>query len=358
MDKNPKVLIRVDSTKNVAIGHFKRCISLAQMLDREDIPVSFMMRQDEYAQGVLNEHGFHHIFLEEGISSIEDCRQALEAARRLAAEIIIIDSYDIDNDYRKNIMDNGFFLVSLTDTGYMNLVSDVIVNGNLNAEKSKYKVLNKTGLFLGIKYLILSKDYWQPDAEPLPLAALKNIFITMGGIDHYDLTTKILVILDKCEGDFDITAVAGPYYDNIASIKSQINVMRKKVNLINSPATLYPYIKNCSFAFSAGGQTLYELAVLGRPTIGIMLWKNQEGNVKELSKTGSILSVIYSSGKEFEAALTRCANDLITDGELRQRLSETAAAQVDGKGAERVNAMILNTYQKWVNLSKRRNLYA
>ena len=358
MDQSPKVLIRVDSTKDVAIGHLKRCISLAQMYTQNNITVSFITARDEYAKEILNNYGFHHVIIEGTTNSIEDCRRTFETARCLQAEIIIIDSYKIDNDYRKNIMDNGFFLVSLTDSGYMDLISDVIINGNLNAEKSKYPLLNKTALFLGIKYLILSKDYWQKSDTVLPQKTLKNILITMGGIDHYDLTTKILAILEKCEADFDITAVAGPYYDNIVSIKSQINTMQKKVNLINSPSTLYPYIINCSFAFSAGGQTLYELAVLGRPAIGIMLCENQEGNVKELSNIGSIFSVIYSKGKEFEVFLTQCMTKLITDKTLRQRLAKRAAAQVDGKGAERVSTMILNTYQRWFKLSKRRGMYA
>ncbi len=356
MNNAVKIVIRVDATKDVAIGHLKRCISLAQMFAEKNIPVAFITAFDDYTKEILKNYGFKHITIDGSTNSRQDCRQTIETAKSLAAEIIIVDSYKIDNDYRKKIMENGFFTVSISDTGYMDLLCDCIINGNLNAEKSKNAAAAETVVFSGIKYLILAKDYRnEANVYPHP-DTVKNILITMGGIDHYDLTTKILAILEKYKEDFDITAIVGPYYDNIVSIKAQIKKMSKKVNLVNSAPTLYPYIKKSSLAFSAGGQTLYELSALGRPTIGLLLWKNQEGNVKELAQTGAILSVMYSEDEKFEISLRESATKLITDKNLRNSLSAKASAQVDGKGAERAVNMILNTYQKWIT-SKERNVY-
>lgn len=128
--------------------------------------------------------------------------------------------------------------------------------------------------------------------------------------------------------------------------------MNKKVELVTSPTSLYPYMKRCVMAFSAGGQTLYELSVLGRPTIGITLWQNQAGNVDELSRMGAIHGVVYEDGKDFDALLAKNAFRLIHDKSERDRISCSASSLVDGQGAERTCNAILESYSDWISKRK------
>ena len=340
------VLIRVDATKEVALGHLKRCVSLAYKLREKGVRVLFLVAKDDFTERFLRTAGFDYTVVKSETNSDADCVYALELAERLNAKIIIIDSYEIDATYRNKLIDSGFFVVSIDDTADKDLPSHIIINGNLNAEMLNYTDNGRISLYLGIRYLLLGPNFLDI-INAKAIDDFSNVLITMGGIDHYDLTSKILSILDKSDADFDVTAIVGPYYENLASIQSQIAKMTKKVQLVNSPSTLYPYMVKCSMAFSAGGQTLYELAALGCPTIGITLWENQSGNVSALSKMGAIEGIIYSNDMNFDHVLKKSSLKLIYDKTERQRLSEIASAIVDGKGTERVSSAIIESYGKW-----------
>lgn len=339
------VLIRTDAKKEVALGHLKRCVVLASDLKERGVFVSFLTAKDDYTERFLHELDFEHTALNAETNSEEDCEKTLKIAKSIYAQMIIIDSYEIDNNYRKRLIDSGYFVVSITDTAFMDLLSHVIVNSNFNAEKCEHGAPNGTILLLGIEYLLLERIF-SCRAGVCNIERIGNVLITMGGIDHYDLTSKILEVLDGFEFNFDITAIVGPYYENIDSIKAQIGLMQKKVNLINSPSSLYSYMESCSLAFCAGGGTLYELAVLGRPIIGISLCEHQGGNVNELSKVGMIKGLSYSNDN-FGELLVRYTTELIQSESERRRISKIASSVVDGRGAERVCNKILDAYNEW-----------
>ncbi len=340
------ILIRVDATKEIALGHLKRCISLALKFRGKGVRVAFLVSKDNFAEKLINGFKFEHNVMDSIVNSDDDCNMAVKMANKSGAGIIIIDSYEIDHAYRKRLIDNGFFVVSIDDIADKQIPSHVIINGNLNAEYLRYVNTNGASMYLGIGYLILGPDFWNyNDVEDT--GSFNNVLITMGGIDHYDLTSKILGILDRIDSDFSITVIIGPYYENIDLIQSQAARMGKRVELVKSPSSLYPYMKKCSMAFSAGGQTLYELAALGRPTIGITVWENQAGNVGELSKMGAIVGVLYSSEGNFDETLGNSAGRLIFNNNERKRLSGVSSALVDGKGAERTTSAIIEAFKRW-----------
>lgn len=347
----PAVLMRVDACKEMALGHLKRCVSLAIKLREKGVPVVFLTAGDGFSETLLQGLGFRYEILGSDINSANDCNSAISTAEEYNAKIIVIDSYEIDDVYRSRLMSCGYFVVSIDDNAERNLSSHVITNGNLKAEHLNYPAVDGVSKCAGIEYLILGHEFWNPEAIS-DTESVHNVLITMGGIDHYDLTSKILSILDGMDSDFDITVIIGPYYDNEKSICRQVSAMNKKVELVTSPTSLYPYMKRCAMAFSAGGQTLYELSVLGRPTIGITLWENQAGNVNELSKMGAIYGIVYSASEEFDAMLSEKASRLIHDMSERKRISRIASSIVDGQGAERTYNAILESYREWVSLRK------
>ena len=347
LDKSTdRVLIRVDATEKVALGHLKRCLSLSCKLREKGVPVTFLSAKDKFTETLIREMGFDHSYVDGETNSVNDFEFTIETAKKLSAKIAIIDSYEIDAVYRKRLMDSGLFVVSIDDIADKDIPSHMIVNGNLNAENLKYENTEMVSFCLGIKYLILGPDFWNLN-EINNGNQFDNVLITMGGIDHYDLTSRIMAMLDSIDADFDITAIIGPYYQNVDSIRVEVSRMSKKADLVMSPPSLFPYMKKSSMAFSAGGQTLYELSVLGIPTIGVTLWENQATNVSELSKMGAIIGVVYSNESKFDNTLRESASRIILDKNERRRLSTVSSALADGKGAERSASAIIESFEKW-----------
>jgi len=355
MKEKITVLIRVDAKKEVALGHLKRCISLANELESRGFSVFFLVAKDIYTEDLLNQSGFLYGILNSDTNTESDYRDTVTRATDIGASIIIIDSYEIDNTYRKKIMAHGFFVASVTDTAYMVLSSDIVINGNLNAEKLMDRASSECELLLGIKYLILATDFKDNVNETETSEEVENILITMGGIDHYDLTTKILKMLDTFDLDFNISAIVGPYYENLPSIRAQVDKMHKKVKLIKSPPTLYEIMKHCSLAFCAGGQTVYELAALAKPVVGISLWEHQKDNIDNLSALGAIKGVSYLSNN-FDLSLRKSTEKLLSSYIDRKHLRDTASSIVDGKGAIRVADGIVDNYTRWLDIRLERRM--
>ena len=88
-------------------------------------------------------------------------------------------------------------------------------------------------------------------------------------------------------------------------------------------------------AISACGQTLYELAFLGVPTIAVTVADNQSINARGWQKTG----FIEYGGHWSKTALSgniKSLIDKLRDPELRRKNTFIGRDIVDGKGAIRI----------------------
>ena len=344
MNNLPNILFRVDANEKVALGHLKRCISLSLKLREFNANSYFAIIEDGYSKRLLSSLSIPFFSIDID-NPIDDLSQTLIIAKNVSANIIVTDSYTINDGYRKKLIDNGYFVVSLSDLSIDVNDYNININSNLNAEKI-IRIDNNKDQLLGIDYLIMPIEFWNI-SNYNSIDKIENVLITMGGIDHFDLTTQILIILDKINSPFSITVIIGPYYENIDSINNQANKMNKSINIISNPNTLFPFMEKCTLALCAGGQTLYELLSLGRPTIGISLWKNQEGNINELSKIGGIRGISYNE-EHFNDKLSKEINDIVFNISLRQKMFLKSKQIVDGKGADRVSNKILNSYQNFI----------
>jgi spore coat polysaccharide biosynthesis predicted glycosyltransferase SpsG len=185
----------------------------------------------------------------------------------------------------------------------------------------------------------MAPEYWHLEPAP-PRDPPRQIAVTFGGIDHYDLSSRVLGLLRDSGDRLTVEIVVGPYYENRASIEAAARASKHEVRLRSGLQSLHEIFAACDLAVSAGGIALYELAALGRPTIGIQLWPNQRGNVEGLAAAGALVPLVYADG--FDAALRAALLSLLTDGARRQALYECARRTVDTAGTERAAAALVN----------------
>ena len=254
MNNTPKILFRVDANPKVALGHLKRCVSLSLKLRELKVDSYFAIIEDEYSMEYLSSLSIPFLTIDINNDN-DDLVQTLIIAENFSVNIIVTDSYKINDQYRKKLIKNGYFVASISDLGIDVDDYNININSNLNADKIIKKEKNKNQL-LGIDYLIMPKEFWNISSYN-SIEKIDNVLITMGGIDHFDLSTQILTILDKINLSFTITVIVGPYYENISSINNQTEKMSKSINLISNPSTLFPFMEKCTLALCAGGQTLY-----------------------------------------------------------------------------------------------------
>jgi len=197
----------------------------------------------------------------------------------------------------------------------------------------------------GMEYVILGNEYRAGRIESLNTEN-HSILVTMGGIDHYDLSSRVIPILEEISLSIQVNMIIGPYYENIESIKTAVKNSSLEVNIFENASNLRALILKSNLALTAGGFTTYELAAMSTPSIGIALWDNQKNNVTCLSSQGALIPLYYTDGLEFGQQLKKVLVDLINNSNLRKRISTKARITVDGCGANRIAKEITDRYEK------------
>ena len=325
-----KVFIITEGGKNIGFGHITRCLSLYQAFEEREIKPKFIVNADndvEYLLRGLNYQIFNWL----------DEKNKLFGILK-GADIAIIDSYLADISVYNTLSDSVKLPVYIDDNKRLDYPDGVVVNGNIHAEKLNYPKRDGITYLLGTKYTPLRKDFWDVPEKKIK-ENVKSIMVTFGGDDAKNMTPKILAFLNDEYPSLIRNVIIGRAFQNINEIKKCAD---KNTNLIYYPDAekMKEIMLESDIAISAGGQTLYELARVGIPTIGICVADNQVGIIKEWEKVDFLE---YAGLYNKDNIIMRINNLLIIleDIKLRESKSEIGRKFVDGKGSLRVSNKLL-----------------
>ena len=335
------ILFRVDSYQEIAVGHLARCIKLGKALAELGNQITFISYDDSETKARLEEAGFKYQLIPYKINDTSFIDEELENLAKYSAEInvMIVDSYMVSDKYFDEINELFPFTVYLDDLG-LDFNVDMVVNSSCKAKINDYVA---PVALCGTDYVILEYEY-ELGRSLSKLDKHNSILITMGGVDHYDLSSSLIPLIENINNNIKLNIVIGPYYDNIDEIKLAASKSRLKINIFQGLSNISSVILQCDIAITAGGTAVYELAAMSTPSIGIALWNNQKANIECLSKKGATLPLFYSEKKEFESLLISSLKKLILDNKLREKMSIAAREAVDGKGARRISNKINQEY--------------
>jgi spore coat polysaccharide biosynthesis predicted glycosyltransferase SpsG len=158
--------------------------------------------------------------------------------------------------------------------------------------------------------------------------------ITFGGADICNLTSKVLKLLVDAYPQLNKKVVIGKGFRNTSEIEA---IKDHNTELIYHPnaAEMKNVMLESDVTISACGQTLYELARIGVPTIGICMVENQLQNTEGWRKSGFLEYVGWHNDENLLNNLLEAINKLMPYTE-RFRRNKIGRKYVDGKGAFRI----------------------
>lgn len=329
-----KIAIRADGGKSIGMGHIMRTLVLAGELKNDNqvfyvckIEKSYInnsenISESKYIKGIekIIENGFEVKLINED--------NILTELQAIKADILITDSYEVNEkyfDFTKNFFNKTIYI---DDTNKHYFDVDYIINQNLGAEAFKYKVPEHTKLLLGKNFVMLREEF--REARPIAISEIiKNVMITVGGSDPFNVTPLVLNYVKELNYNFHV--VVGPSFTN----KQAIKAFEKENIILHENTDMLKLMKKCDMAIAGCGSTLYELARLGIPTIGIVIADNQEKLGALLSERGVIKCLGWYNKLE-ESTFCSLIKDLAENQPLRKNMSEKALKLVDGKGVSRI----------------------
>ena len=104
-------------------------------------------------------------------------------------------------------------------------------------------------------------------------------------------------------------------------------------------------ILGSDIAISAGGQTLYELARLGKPVIAVKIADNQMNNIKGLKRAGAIEYAGNWNEVNILFKIEKCIEEL-KDRAKRAIMSHRAASSIDGGGSLKIAKFLMKKAAK------------
>jgi spore coat polysaccharide biosynthesis predicted glycosyltransferase SpsG len=194
---------------------------------------------------------------------------------------------------------------------------------------------------LGAKYILLRKEFWD-DTQKEIKENIESIMITFGGDDVRKMTPNILKLLTENYPCFIKRVIIGKGFHGVGDIE---NLKDEKTKLIYYPDAnkMKKIMLESDIAISAGGQTLYELAKIGVPTIAVGVSDNQLNNIKGLQKAGFVK---YAGWWQNDDVYEKINYYIKSFENFNRRIEsfKNGRRLIDGKGSKLIIEFLTNSY--------------
>lgn len=327
-----RVLFRTGGSQQTGYGHVRRCLTLANALHAHGATCAFLLDGEAAISAEVKRAGFE--------AHLRHAQNDAEQTLALAPQFVIADSYALTTDYFRALHTAEQPLAVIDDLADRELPVNLIINGAVSAQNLAYRALPTTRYLLGPHYILLRPEFAQaPERVIAPV--VQRIMITVGGSDPHNLTPRLMRWARDVLPTVALDVVIGPLFTNQRHITETAQELASEINLHPNPPAMRPLMLAADLAITGGGQTTYELAATGTPTLAVLIAENQTVNLTGFAEA----QALHWVGRADEANLAdklraqlqksaACPTD-------RAQLSQRGRALVDGQGAERVAQVIL-----------------
>jgi len=329
-----RVLFVTEAARSTGFGHIYRCIALSEAFKENGINSQFLIFSEAKTKRIFSKEGF--IFL-----NWQKDKKLLEIIKRF--EIVVLDSYLAGGTLRRKICKFAKLPVFIDDYKTFHYQRGIVLDWTINAEKEQPAYNKKMIFLLGAKFACLRKDFWGVRLKNTR-SSLESILIAFGGSDLKGLTSKILAVVSHNFPQLHKKVIIGPLFGDIPEIKKAAD-SNTELLFFPDERKLIKAIAGSDAAICAGGQTLYELSRMGLPVISVLANPDQTRDIKCFLKKGFL---DYAGPWNKKLTFKRVLFYLTKLCSYRLRLEKSGIGKslIDGQGARRASAAILDVYRR------------
>jgi len=321
------VVFRVDASLLIGTGHIMRCLTLAESLKERGETVEFICRLHEgNLIELIKQSGFKVHQLHQGtsvtqivkelqsLSSIgreelygmqwlgstqqQDAEQCQLILEEIKPDWLIVDHYSIDHVWQTLLKGSYKQLMVIDDLANRRHICDLLLDQTYGRNKRDYAdfLPYQSEILLGADYALLRLEFAQWREYSLKRRiepTLKNLLITMGGVDLENITGQVLDAIKVCDlpREVEITVVLGGTAPHIKAIQKQAKQMSYKTQVKINAGNMAELMAKADLAIGAAGATTWERCCMGLPSIQIVLAENQRLIAELIHKAGAALCI-------------------------------------------------------------------
>jgi UDP-2,4-diacetamido-2,4,6-trideoxy-beta-L-altropyranose hydrolase len=358
-----RVAIRTDASLDIGSGHVMRCLTLADALKVQGADCHFicsahsghmieLIRQRGHAvtalpQGQLSplmendpvSQPLHAVWL--GCDWQTDVEQMIAILTDRQTDWLVVDHYALDERWEEALSPYYRKLFVIDDLADRTHRCDLLLDQNLGRQPHDYAGLVPTHcqVLTGPHYALLRPEFaalrayslQRREAQP----ALRQLLISMGGVDQPNATGQVLQALKTCAlpADCRIIVVMGltaPWLKNVKELATQ---MPWSIEVVVNVSDMAQRMADSDLAIGAAGSTSWERCCLGLPTLMVVLAANQLPSAQALKNANAACLIVTVS--DIATNLPLALKDL-TISDRRSRMSLAASTVCDGNGVEQI----------------------
>jgi UDP-2,4-diacetamido-2,4,6-trideoxy-beta-L-altropyranose hydrolase len=330
------LLIRCEGSAVLGTGHVLRCLALALEWMRQGGRAVFIMVEPEPALAArLRAAGATIEKLPTAPGSAADATATAALVRQSGARWVVLDGPMFGHDWDAAWTGEAR-LLRIDDNGLARpFRADLLLNQNFGASAADYPA--RTGpcrLLLGPEYALVRPEF--PETATCGAIRGSRIVVTLGGSDPACATERVLAALllpetQHVEADFVIGA-ANPRQ---AALTVAIDAHSPRLLSVVAPPDLPARFARASLAVTAGGTTLYELALLRTPMLLLCTADNQRRTCDAFAAAGAAQYLGWNAAVA-PTELARRLAAMLADEPGCAAYAASAGRLVDGRGASRV----------------------
>jgi len=324
-----RTAFRIEAGSAVGLGHISRSTALAYEFKKRGLDVDIYVPQKSLPLDLKEE------LIKD--FSLYELKSGNDSGIFAGYDYLVTDSYNITVDYLKRLKRRVGCLISIDDSNRIEFPVDYFINGALYAKDLTYRLAKNTKSLLGIKYFLLRRGLKRKRKKCTN--EVKHIFLSVGAGNSGRIRKILHNIMERLNKTVPcktkVSVIIGPYFEN------EDQKQFKNMVFYRHPQNINDLMSSSDIAISAGGQTLYELAFLGVPSVGICIGDDQKKNLKAFSKGGYCFYAGKIETKGIFTRLNALVNELLTDNKLRESMRARQLKLIDGFGPKRVADEIL-----------------
>tara|TARA_Y100001970_G_scaffold159011_1_gene194491 strand:+ start:6364 stop:7323 length:960 start_codon:yes stop_codon:yes gene_type:complete len=281
-----KIYFRADGNNNIGMGHVIRSLALADMLKNKFECVFVTRYINQYIVNEIEKSCSSFIILEKKENHFKEFLKLIQEK-----DIVVLDNYFFSTNYQKKIKKIGCKLICIDDTHDKNYVSDVVINHGPGLTSDQFTIESYTKLYIGLDYALLRKPFL--NVVQKNRNDIKKCLVCIGGVDKYNITLKIIKLLEKNKNINRIDVVIGSGFLFKDELDNYIIKCNKEVKLYSnlSSVSMLNRMQKADFGIFPASSISLEAISVGLPFLVGYYVENQKELYRNLTIKYNLLGL-------------------------------------------------------------------
>jgi UDP-2,4-diacetamido-2,4,6-trideoxy-beta-L-altropyranose hydrolase len=329
----PRALFRCDASPSIGAGHVTRCLAIAEALAETGWRVRFSASRGTAA--MVPAIAAENFSVHELTGNVEEEPAELRADCLDGVDLFIVDHYQRDIRFEEACRSFARRILVMDDATGRRHDCDFLVDAAAS-DRSVYTggIPTRARLLLGPPYALMRRAFVARRREALRRRdgrPVEKILVSFGAADPWNVTPVVLDAIANFTDGISITVALSSRAPHLDEVRSKLH---GRIQIVLD-ADMAELMAEADLAIGAPGASSYERAVLGLPSIIVMLADDQRSVARKLTEAGAAID----AGR-FDAALPArlgaITQSLIGDAGARGRMAEAATNLVDSRGRQRL----------------------